>query len=582
MDDINLLQWQEFGSELDHIKKVIASTLERLEQESVITRIWDRDHSVWNPEPTEISNRLGWLDLAENMPGHVERIMSFTQDVFVSGYTQGLLLGMGGSSLAPELFGKTFDGKQGALQLDVLDSTDPAAVLAWVDKLDPEHTLFIVSSKSGSTVETLSLFKYFYNWLATTVGIEQAGSHFVAITDPGSPLIEIADKHNFRSTFVNDPNIGGRYSALSYFGLVPAALVGVDLPRLLKRAAQMGQDCSSEVTLIDNPAAQLGTAIGVMAEMGRDKVTLVTSQQIASFGDWVEQLIAESTGKSGTGVLPVVREPIEPSGNFGHDRLFVVLQLADDPLIKSALETLKLVDQPTLLLRLKDRYDLGGQFFLWELAVAIAGYLLGIHPFNQPNVESAKARAREMVSEFQKTNELPSEEPKINVSGIALYGDVQGSDLETALKGFLKQDLSGAPSAKSRQSYIALQAFIPPTQANTAALQNLRLSLRDQTGLATTLGYGPRYLHSTGQLQKGDSGQGLFIQITSDHPQDVAIPEEAGALASSLTFGTLIHAQALGEHEALKQAGRRVLRIHLEESLPTGIDHLTKLTKNIR
>ena len=571
MSDMNLLQWQSYGSEIDDIKKVIASTLEQLDEKSIISRIWDHDYSVWKPEPTEISNRLGWLDIAENMSGNVDRISSFAQDVFVSGYTQGLLLGMGGSSLAPELFGRTFSDRQGALQLDVLDSTDPAAVLSWTEKLEPEHTLFIVSSKSGGTVETLSLFKYFYNWLATTVGIEKTGAHFVAITDPGSPLIDVADKHDFRDIFINDPNIGGRYSALSYFGLVPAALVGVDLPRLLKRATQMGQDCSSEIAITDNPAAQLGAALGVLAKAGRDKVTLVTSPQITSFGDWVEQLIAESTGKSGTGILPVVREPIEPSGNFGRDRLFVVIQLANDPLIKTTLETLKVVDQPTLLLRLKDRYDLGGQFFLWELAVAIAGHLLGIHPFNQPNVESAKVRAREMVSEFQKTNQLPSEEPKVKGSGVALFGDVQGNSLETAIQGFLSQGLSGAPSPQSKQGYIALQAFILPTQENTDALQSLRLILRDRTGLATTLGYGPRYLHSTGQLQKGDSGQGLFIQITAEHPHDVAIPEKAGSLASSLTFGTLIHAQALGEHQALKQAGRRVLRIHLDDVLSLAL-----------
>jgi hypothetical protein len=448
--------------------------------------------------------------------------------------------------------------------------------LGYAEKLDPEHSLFLVSSKSGTTVETLSLFRFFYNWTASALGAGEAGAHFVAITDPGSPLADLAEKLGFRDIFLNDPDMGGRYSALSYVGLVPAALVGADISRLLGRARRMSQSCGPDVEVEDNPAAQLGAVLGELAKAGRDKATVISSPGVASLGDWVEQLVAESTGKQGTGILPVVREPVAAKRKYGPDRLFVYHQLEEDAPTEAALEALREGGHPVIHLHLGDRYDVGALFFLWEMAVAIAGHRLGIHPFNQPNVERAKARAREIVYTYQVTGTLASETPRLSLPGITIYGDAQGRTLEEVLEVFLGQDTSGAPSPHSKQSYIALQAFVPPTPETTAALQELRLGLRDRTGLATTFGYGPRFLHSTGQLHKGDTGQGLFIQLTADHPQDVAIPDKAGRPTSSLTFGTLIRAQALGDGQALWDAGRRVIRFHLEQQVVAGIERLTR------
>jgi hypothetical protein len=387
----------------------------------------------------------------------------------------------------------------------------------------------------------------------------------------------MGDEYCFRELFLNDPNVGGRYSALSYFGLVPAALVGVDLARMLENARRMSRACGPSVTVEENPAAQLGAVLSELVKAGHDKVTLVTSPQIASFGDWAEQLIAESMGKEGTGILPVVREPVGLPGRCGRDRLFVHLQIEEDTAVDQALESLKEAGHPIVRLHLRDRYNLGGLFFLWEMAVAIACHRLKVHPFNQPNVENAKARAREMVAAYEETKRLPSETPKLSIPGITVYGDLQASSLKEALNAFLQQDIAGAPSPYSKRSYIALQAFLPPTAATTAALQQLRLGLRDVTGLATTFGFGPRFLHSTGQLHKGDTGHGLFIQFTADHPQDAAIPAEAGQAASFLTFGTLIHAQALGDGQALEDAGRQVIRLHLGKQVAANIERLTHL-----
>jgi len=519
----------------------VDAALDHLVQKRIVARIWEHDHTVWKPESTEITNRLGWLHTIEVMMDYVPRLQSLVEELRAEGYTHALLLGMGGSSLAPEVFRKTFGVADGHLDLAVLDSTDPGAVLAHAERLDPARTLFIVSTKSGSTVETLSFFKFFYNWTADALGSDQAGKHFIAITDPGSRLTDIARRYRFRNTFLNDPNIGGRYSALSYFGLVPAALVGADVPRLLDRALTMA--CATEpcVAARNNPGAWLGAILGALAEAGRDKVTLVTSPPIAGFGDWVEQLIAESTGKEGKGILPVVGEPLGPPEVYGDDRLFVYLRLEGDTTHDAAVQTLEEAGYPVVRLRLHDRYDLGEQFFLWEMATAVAGHRLGINPFDQPNVESAKVRAREMVAAYQETGALPADEPA------PLAGE--------ALRAFLAQAQAG--------DYIALQAYVAPTAETDAALQSLRVWLRDRYRLATTVGYGPRFLHSTGQLHKGDAGNGLFIQFTADAPRDAPIPDEAGSSESSITFGVLKMAQALGDKQALLDAGRRVIRFHL-------------------
>lgn len=551
-------EWSAMHASLDYDHALlVGEVLADLKEQQLLTRIWAHDHTVWKDEPTEITNRLGWLHIAEMMQDALHQIEGVVSDVRQAGYTHALLLGMGGSSLAPEVFRKTFGVKAGYLDLAVLDSTDPRAVAAY-DALDPVKTLYLVSTKSGGTVETFSFFKHFYNRTVAAVGREKAGDHFIAITDPGSGLAKTAAQYNFRTTFLNDPNIGGRYSALSHFGLVPAALLGVDLPLLLDRALNgmyNGQECNCLIEG-DNNSARLGVIMGELAKLGRDKVTIITSPALTSFGDWVEQLIAESTGKEGKGILPVVGEPLGAPAVYGDDRLFVYLRLDGDETHDAAMNALVEAGQPVVYLALKDLYDLGDQFFTWEMATAVAGQRLGINPFDQPNVESAKILARNMVAAYQQSGQLPEVTPTLRSNGVAVYGNVMAATPMAALQQFLAQAEAGA--------YITLQAYIQPTPAADAALLALRTRLRDQTKLATTVGYGPRFLHSTGQLHKGDGGKGLFIQFTDDAATDLPIPDEAGDEASAMSFGVLKLAQALGDRQALLENGRRVLRFHFQ------------------
>jgi len=546
--------------------------LTELDRQRIVARIWEHDHRVWKPEPTEITNRLGWLHTVTAMQKASADWPAWVDQLYAEGYRHALLLGMGGSSLAPEVFSKTFGSRR--LRLEVLDSTDPAAVLACAEALDLRRTLFIVSTKSGGTVETFSFFRYFYNRVAETLGAERAGEHFVAITDPGSALAETAQRYAFRKTFLNDPNIGGRYSALSCFGLVPAALIGVDLPLLLARAGRMMSACGAEVPAGQNPAAQLGAMMGELAHLGRDKLTFVVSRAIASFGDWLEQLIAESTGKEGTGILPVVGEPLAGPELYGQDRVFVRLSLdasPDDQADEARLQALEEAGHPVVRMRLADSYDLGGQFFLWELATAVAGHILGINPFDQPNVEAAKVLARHMVAEYKARGSLPDESPALTDQGVAVYGRPPAGPTPVNLRDVWMSFLGMAQPG----DYLALQAYLAPTPATDAALSELRLRLRQRSRLATTVGYGPRFLHSTGQLHKGDAGHGLFVQITADAARDVPIPDEAGKPESSITFGVLEMAQALGDRQALLNAGRRVLRFHLKDAL-AGLHSLSE------
>jgi transaldolase/glucose-6-phosphate isomerase len=550
-----LTEWQHLSTSLGGYQDAVDKALVEMESQKIMERIWDHDHNVWKPDPAEIKNRLGWLHIAETMLDAIPRMEDLATELDSEGYTQALLLGMGGSSLAPEVFRKTYGVSDGGLDLAVLDSTDPDAVLARGFQLDLAKTLFIVATKSGGTAETLSFFKYFYNQVVDAVGAERAGEHFIAITDPGSKLVDIAQTYHFRAVFLNDPNIGGRYSALSYFGLVPAALVGVDLQNLLDRSLTAlcnceSCNCSEEG---NNYGAQLGTIMGVLAKAGRDKITIVTSPAIASFGDWVEQLIAESTGKEDRGILPVVGELIGTPDVYGDDRLFVYLRLADDDTFDASIQALTDAGHPVVWLHLDDIYALGGQFFLWEMATAVAGYHLEINPFDQPNVESAKILTRKMVAEFMEVGELPSGEfvPPTAV----------------ALNAFLENSVSPG-------SYVALQAYLQPTPETESHLQALRLKIRNHYKTATTLGFGPRFLHSTGQLHKGDGGNGIFIQFVSDAIQDVSIPDEAGQGHSTMSFGVLKAAQALGDAQALLDAGRRVIRFDLGSDVMSNLMNL--------
>ena len=557
MKDINSLHNNDqlISTILGDFQLVVDIAFKEMIADDIISRIWAHDHTVWSLDPAEISNRLGWLDIAERMQDAIPTLISLLESLRLEGYQRAVLLGMGGSSLAPEVFYKTFGRQKGFLDLSILDNTDPGAVLSLEKDLDLARTLFIVSTKSGTTTETLSFFKYFYNRIVEKLGSDHAGEHFIAITDPDSLMVKLATKHQFRSIFTNDPNIGGRYSALSYFGLVPAVLVGVDIARFLRSAINMAEICKAG----DNPGAYLGLILGELAKAGRDKVTFLLSPKISSFGDWVEQLIAESTGKSGKGILPVVGELPGQASVYGSDRLFVSIQLDGDDTHEAELKILGDAGHPVLKLHLQDRYELGAQFFLWELATSVAGYRLGIQPFDQPNVEAAKILARKIIVDFTQNGEVPELKP---------------ADLSLAVvRSFLDQATPGA--------YIALQAYVQPDTAMDLGLRDLCFTLREHTHLAVTLGYGPRFLHSTGQLHKGDAGKGLFIQLTSKILKDVNIPDEAGRSDSAISFGTLKNAQLLGDQQALLKAGRKVVLFDLGVSPVDGVEHLLEIIKSL-
>jgi len=564
--DLLQSEWRHASANLTGFERSVDEALADLVKNRIIRRIWAHDYTVWKPNPTEISNRLGWLHTAEIMRENLDRAQQLLEEAKSAGYTDVLLLGMGGSSLAPEVFAKSFGGKPSFLNLAVIDSTDPGGVLKYSRQLDPAKTLFIVSTKSGGTVETFSFFKHFYNRALEKLGRDRAGEHFVAITDPGSELDRTADRYSFRAKFLNDPNIGGRYSALSFFGLVPAILVGVDPRRLLDEAMAVTCACDSCVEPAENPGAWLGTILGVLQRAGRDKATIVVSPEIASFGDWVEQLIAESTGKELRGILPVVGESLGTADAYSNDRIFISIQLENSGTFNTALDALQEAGHPVIRFYLKDLYELGRQFFIWEMAIAVAGYFMGINPFDQPNVESSKILARNMVAEFSKTGSLPSQTPTLKYHGITGYGQVIGDSLSEALTSFLKKARPGA--------YISLQAYVQQTADIDTALLDLRSVLRTGFKVAITVGYGPRFLHSTGQLHKGDAGRGLFVQLLSHGPEDLEIPDEPGSSKASLTFGVLKAAQALGDRQALGNAGRQVVAFDLGVDVLSGLGQL--------
>lgn len=542
------------------LSESVSDVIQRVESERIVERINRRDYTVWHSFPDEISNRLGWLDCPQNMPDHIESLIEIVQAAQRDGMRSALLLGMGGSSLAPEVFSQVFGAVESYLDVEVLDSTHPQAVLAKAAALDPAETLYIPATKSGGTVETLSFLKFFFKHVSDTLGPEVAGKHFIAITDPGSGLAALAHELAFRHIVLNDPNIGGRYSALSHFGLLPAALTGVDLTDLLGRTSTAIQSM--------RPAVELGAFMGAGANQGRDKLTLLLSPPLAPVGAWIEQLIAESTGKEGKGILPIDMEPALEATDYSCDRLFVYLRM-DDTLDEHA-ASLVSAGQPLLQISLDELNDLGTAFYYWEFATALAGHLMGIHPFDQPNVEAAKVLARDMVQTYQEQGALPVEEPTASAGPLTAYGTDSASSPIEALKNLLQR-------GGSTESYVALQAYLPPNPAIDALLTELRATINQHSGLATTLGYGPRFLHSTGQLHKGDAGRGLFLQLTADIGEDLDIPDEPLTDTSSLTFGILITAQAHGDANALRAANRRLLRMHLGEDAESGLRSLIDL-----
>lgn len=562
---------QDIYFSLGDFQKAFDKSVKGMAENRLMPRIWSHDYRVWKDDPTEIKNRLGWLHSPEVMAGTINRLQLFVHELISEGYTDALLLGMGGSSMAPDVFRKVFGVKDGYLNLQVLDSTDPGAVSAQKNRLNPSKTVFIVSTKSGTTVETLSFFKFFYNWVLSAVSESDAGNHFVAITDSETPLAKLAQERHFRRCFINDPNIGGRYSALSYFGLVPAALIGVDIEVLLERAISMVLNCDNSHSLSrvnNNNCAKLGAAIAGLYKTGRDKLTFIFPAEIESFSDWIEQLLAESTGKEGKGILPVAGEAVGSHEVYGKDRVFVQISLKGSNTHDKEIGELGRYFHPIVSVHLHDLYDIGGQFFLWEMAVAVASHYLGINPFDQPNVEASKLLAKEMVSEYKEKGALPAEKLLLRDKNIAVYGEEKGEGLEEVLNNFLSHTTPGA--------YVAIQAYVTPMDETYAAIQKFRMRLRDKLRIATTFGYGPRFLHSTGQLYKGDSGKGLFIQLTVDDMQDLAIPDEEGSPKSSMTFGVLKAAQAAGDRKALLKAGRRVICFHVKGDLIDGVNRLSK------
>ncbi len=526
----------------------VESALADLQRRQVITRIWNGDHTVWKEDPTEISNRLGWLTVTDVMCEQAPVMEAFADEVRKAGFRHVVLLGMGGSSLGPEVLRQTFASAPGYPELIVLDSTVPEWVQSVADAIDPAHTLFLVCSKSGSTTEPNMFYAYFRDLVEVSVGKENAGQHFVAITDPGTVLEQLAEEQGFRRVFSNPPEIGGRYSVLSYFGLVPAALMGLDVLKLLDRADCMREGIASCVPAHENPGAWLGAVMGVLARQGRDKLTLVTSPSISSFGLWAEQLIAESTGKEGLGIVPVAGEPMASPSNYGADRLFVYLRMDGDDNAETdeSVQAIESVGQPVVRLDLRYKYDVGAEFFRWELATAIAGSYLGINPFDQPNVQAAKDMTESVLSQYETSGNLPDL--------------TQGSGQDSGSLGtLLAESKSG--------DYLAIMAYVQQTPEVDHALDALRRRVTKKYGIATTMGYGPRFLHSTGQLHKGGPGSGLFLQLTADHPQDVAIP------GAPYTFGVLADGQAAGDLQALRGSQRRAGRVEL------GSDHAASVRK---
>ena len=526
-------QHEHPGASLGDYLAGVESGLSGLKSRRVISRIWSGDHTVWKPDPTEISNRLGWLTVTDAMREQTPAMQALAQEVRDAGIRHVVLLGMGGSSLGPEVLRQTFGSAPGYPELIVLDSTVPGWVQSVTDAIDPAHTLFLVSSKSGSTTEPNMFYAYFRGLVEKAAGKDGAGQHFIAVTDAGTSLEKLAIDQGFRRVFANPPEIGGRYSVLSYFGLVPATLIGLDLSKLIDRADRMREETFSNVTVQENPGAWLGAVMGVLAQQGRDKLTLVTSPSIGSFGLWVEQLIAESTGKEGLGIIPVAGEPLTSPNHYGGDRLFVYLRLDGDNNDESdrAVQAIQESGQPLVRLNLMDKYDVGAEFFRWEMATAVAGSILGINPFDQPNVQAAKDMTDSVLGQFERSGELPPMEAS------------------SSLGDLLSQ---GGPG-----DYLVIMAYIRQTPQVDQALDDLRRKVTARHGIATTMGYGPRFLHSTGQLHKGGPGSGLFLQLTGEHAHDLTIP------GAPYTFGVLADGQAVGDLRALLASLRRAVRVDL-------------------
>ena len=554
------------------LEKAVAASLESWRHDGNVRRLWSGDARLWTD--ADEAKWLGWLNIADEQHKHVGSLLSLSKDVRAQGFTHALLLGMGGSSLGPEVLAQTFGPQDGYPKFLVLDSTDPAQIRTVESKIDPARTLFIVSSKSGSTLEPNILKQYFFESAKRAVGADKAGSRFVAVTDPGSKLQTIAERDHFRHIAFGIPSIGGRYSVLSDFGLVPAAVMGLDIDRLLVGTQMMMRSCAANVPPADNPGVVLGTILGVLGKSGRDKVTIVASSGIADFGAWLEQLLAESTGKHGKGLVPVDAEPLGEPAVYAQDRLFIYMRLTSEPDAKQdeAVAAIERAGHPVVRIGVVDRYHIGQEFFRWEFATAVAGSIISINPFDQPDVEASKDKTRELTTAYEKTGNLPAETPLLQEADFSIFaGEKDRKTFEKA--GTLVEYLATHLSRIRTGDYFALLAYVERNDRHLAALQEIRVQVRDSKCVATCLGFGPRFLHSTGQAYKGGPDTGVFLQITCDDGPDVDVPDQ------KYSFGVVKAAQARGDFQVLVERDRRVLRVHLGTHVAAG---LTALKQAVR
>jgi transaldolase / glucose-6-phosphate isomerase len=551
------------------LANAVSASLEDWKKNNKVARLWEKDASLWTG--ADESNWLGWLTVTEEQLARIAVFEQIADDVKKARFKHALLLGMGGSSLCPEVLRMTFGKIRGYPELHVLDSTDPAQIKAVESKLDLKSTLCIVSSKSGSTLEPNIYKQYFFERVKTKVGENEAGNRFIAITDPGSKLQQVAESDKFRKVFMGVPSIGGRYSALSNFGMVPAAVMGLDVAKFLKNTEEMVRACSSSSAADANPGVLLGTILGVAAAHGRDKLTIIASPGIFDLGAWLEQLIAESTGKNGKGIIPVDRERPATPVTYGNDRVFAYLRLASKPnkAQDAAVAALEKAGHPVVRITLPHAYNLGQEFFRWEIATAVAGSIIGINAFNQPDVEASKIETRKLTSEYEATGKLPPEAPFFEDKGIKLFADEKNAGAlkgGATLAGVLQTHLSRLGAG----DYFAVLGYLPMNSANEKVLQEIRHAVRDNKKVATVLGFGPRFLHSTGQAYKGGPNSGVFLQITCDDAKDLPVPGQ------KYTFGIVKAAQARGDFAVLAERGRRALRVHLGKNVKGELAKLTK------
>ncbi len=551
--------------------EAVNAALDEASRANVIERIWNKDATLWKSEAAHqkiIANSLGWLFVPGEMLAVADELKTFAEGVSASGFQHVMVCGMGGSSLCPEVLRQTFGRQAGFPELLVLDSTDPDTINNFKKQIDTARCLFVIASKSGTTTEPNAFHRYWYNEVARNS--DAPGDSFVTITDPGSQMADTAAAEGFRRIFLNQADIGGRYSALSYFGMVPATLMGVDAARLLGQTQSMVVACGAQSTVNQNPAAMLGAVMAECARAGRDKLTIVTDQKLAALGLWVEQLIAESTGKEGKGIVPVVGEPLGEVSEYGNDRLFVSISVGPaDGETNSRLKALEAAGHPVVYRKLADVYDLGAEFFLWEMATAFAGWRLGINPFDQPNVQESKDATKALLEKYKQDGKF-AEQPALASDGqLTVYG---GGDAGESSPGLSVPEALRAHCAKIKPGdYVALLTYVEETPEVERAIREIRNTVRKATRCATTNGFGPRYLHSTGQLHKGGPDSGVFIQITAPDKVDFQVPE------ASYTFNVLKDAQALGDFQSLLKHGRRAIRVDLGDDVVVGLDRLRKL-----